>query len=121
MNFIPTHAVSAGLVIVAVAYCRYYHNQYLTQITPNMSKTTSKFLPTIPERTTYFDPVPWEKLRMHMTCFQTINQLDRKRTCEDFAREEMAGEAAVWAYIRTHHGLKKELTLDPRFCGGRRF
>jgi hypothetical protein len=121
MNFNPTHIISTGLVIIAVAYCRYYYNQYLTQITPNMSKTTSKILPTIPERTTYFDPVPWEKLKMHIKRFQTINQLNRKRRREDFAREEMASEATMWDYIRTHDGLRRELILDLGFCGGRRF
>jgi len=121
MNLSPIHFAPASFDIVAIAYCIYYNNQYLTEATPNMLKPSPTFLSTVPEEKAHSETLQLEKLKMHMKYFQTIIPLNRKKTCEDFVREEMASEAAMWAQLRAHGGLRRELVLDSGIGGGRRF
>lgn len=55
------------------------------------------------------------------TQFRTLKRdcprpLQRKKTCEDFSREEVASEAAMWAYIRSHGGRHRIWVVEPGCC-----
>lgn len=62
---------------------------------------------------------PWEEIRAAMKPFKHIlpRFLERKqKTCEEYARDEVASETVMWAYIRSSGGLRRGLLVEPGVC-----
>lgn len=83
-----------------------------------MSTATLTALTTIHEEQEQRDrePSSWLKLKTEANPFAHLSpRLARIKTCEEYVREEMASEAAMWAYLRSSGGLRRDLVAESGF------
>ncbi|RDI87173.1 putative clathrin heavy chain [Venturia inaequalis] len=82
----------------------------------DMATATSTSLMTIPE-----EQEQWETLQRGKNKTESKplghppRRLASNKICKAYVRDEMESEAAMWAYIRSSGGLRRELVVEPRF------
>jgi hypothetical protein len=118
MDLNPINCALAGLFIMTGAYGTSLYRQHLAQskkepessnlITMKVTQEEADHLSCLRQRNLHMEIKPCK----HMF---VLTPLERRKICEEFVKEEIASKAALWAYIRSHHGKSREPTLRSRF------
>lgn len=121
----PTQFFSACILIIIGAYGTCFYNQHLAQTSLEFVKVNVDPLKMILEDSEELEQIPWNKMKTDIKRMKCMSRRPappgRKMTCEEFANEEIASEAAMWEYIRVHHGQHRAPPPSPDLCAIRYF